>query len=123
MADFIQSLSEVIPPDLRKRVEEELLHGWRKQEVGAKAEAKQLAIFGNANAARSIDGVGELKARIPSAAFHYWGVRLGYECWQDKQFLKEFVRDNPEVAVKNRMKRTMVNGAAGIFDSSGFLHK
>jgi hypothetical protein len=50
-----------------------------------------------------------------------WGVRLGYECWEDKQFLKEFLRDNPEVAVRNYCKKTVVGGA--LFDSSGFLVK
>jgi hypothetical protein len=50
-----------------------------------------------------------------------WGIRLGYECWEDKQFLKEFLRDNPEVAVRNYCKKTVVGGA--VFDASGFLIK
>jgi hypothetical protein len=119
MSDFIQDLSEVIPPHLRKRVQEELLRGWRMEEVKAQASAKQTAVFNHANEAQSIDGVGQLKARIPLAAWHYWGQRLGYECWEDKQFLEEFLRDNPETAVRNRMKRTMVNGS--VFTADGFL--
>ena len=121
MSDFIESLTNVIPPDLLKRVEEELRYGWNMEQVKMKAEAKQDAVFGHSNAARSLEGIGELKAKIPSAAFHYWGHRLGYECWEDKQFLREFIRDNPEVAVRNRVKRTCVNGT--IFDSSGTLLK
>jgi len=123
MADFIESLSEAIPSNLRKEVERELRFGWNMQEVKAKSDAKQNAIFGHSHEARSLEGIGELRARIPVSAFHYWGHRLGYECWEDKQFMKEFIRDNPEVAVRNRMKRTCVNGAAGIFDSSGTLIK
>lgn len=123
MSDLVQNLADVIPSNIRKDVERVLINGWRMEEVKMKAQAKQIAAFGHANAARSLDGVGELKARIPETAFHYWGTRLGYECWQDKQFLKEFLRDNPEVAVRNRIKRTVVNGAAGIFDASGKLVK
>lgn len=119
MADIIQDLAEVIPPDLRKRVQEELLRGWRMEETKAKAEAKQSAVFNHANEARSIDGVGQLKARIPLAAWHYWGQRLGYECWEDSQFLEEFLRDNPETAIRNYAKRTIVNGA--IFTADGYL--
>lgn len=92
-------------------------------EVKAKTQAKQEAIYRNNKEAKPIEGVGQLVASIPESAFHYWGLRLGYECWQDKQFIKEFIRDNPEVAVRNRMKRTMVGGAKGLFDSSGFLLK
>jgi hypothetical protein len=121
--DFIQDLADVIPSDIRKGVQEELLNGWRLQEVEAKKQAKQLAAFGHANEAKAIDGVGQLVARIPPAAFHYWGIRLGYECWEDKQFMSDFLKHNPEVAVRNRVKRTVVNGAKGLFNASGFLIK
>lgn len=123
MADFVESLADAIPSDIRKDVERELLHGWRMEEVGAKAASKQLAIFQHANEARPIEGMGQLRCRIPLAAYHYWGNRIGYECWSDKQFLSEFERDNPEVAVRNRVKRTMVGGAKGVFDANGFLHQ
>jgi hypothetical protein len=45
MADIIQDLAEVIPPELRNRVRDELLRGWRMEETKAYAEAKQSAIF------------------------------------------------------------------------------
>lgn len=49
---------------------------------------------------RSIDGVGRLRMVVTGDAFHYWGRRLGYECWQDRQFLREYERDNESVRVK-----------------------
>lgn len=49
---------------------------------------------------RSMDGTGRLRMVITPTAYHYWGRRLGYACWQDEQFLREFERDNPEVRVK-----------------------
>lgn len=119
MADIIQSLSEVIPSHLRKEVEKELLTGWRRQEASAYHQAKQMAAFNHSNAARSLEGVGELKARIPLSAFHYWGQRLGYECWNDESFVNDFIKHNPEIAIKNRVKRTVVNGA--IFTADGHL--
>jgi len=49
---------------------------------------------------RSVEGVGELKARINPTSYHYWGKRLGYKCWGDRKFMKEYLRDNPESRVK-----------------------
>lgn len=119
MSDIIQSLSEAIPSHMRKQVERELLTGWRMQEAAAYTQASQMAAFRHQNAASSIEGVWELKAQIPLSAFHYWGQRLGYECWNDKEFLNDYIKQNPEVAVTNRVKRTTVNGA--IFTADGFL--
>ena len=89
------------------------------EEVKAKSTAKQSAVFRHSNEASSIEGVGRLKAQIPVQAWHYWGQRLGYECWEDNAFLNEFLRDNPETAVTNYAKRTCVNGA--IFTGDGHL--
>lgn len=119
MSDLFQSLADAIPSHLRKEVERELINGWRLNEVKDTAEKKRLGIFHKNAEAKPIDGIGQLKASIPPSSFHYWGSRLGYECWEDKQFVKEFIRDNPEVAVRNRVKRTMVSGA--VFTADGFL--
>jgi hypothetical protein len=121
MSDIIQSFADAIPSHLRKEMERELITGWRMQEAASYHQAKQFAAFNHANAAKSIDGVGELKARIPISAIHYWGNRLGYECWNDEQFVNEYIKDNPEIAVNNRIKRTTVNGA--IFTGDGYLVK
>lgn len=119
MADFVQDLADVIPSHLRKRVERELINGWNVERVAAKKEALQIGHYERARETNAIDGVGTLVARIPGAAYHYWGQRLGYECWQDKQFMDEFLRDNPETAVRNYAKKTMVGGA--IFTADGHI--
>jgi hypothetical protein len=49
---------------------------------------------------RSVKGLGTPTLEVDSYAYHYWGQRLGYECWHDKQFLREFWRDNPDARVK-----------------------
>jgi len=44
---------------------------------------------------------GEMKFQVHSRFYHYWGQRLGYQCWKDPQFVREFLRDNPECRIKN----------------------
>jgi len=115
---LIESLHEVIPDHLLNEVKKEFLRGWAMNQVKAKTEATKIASFGHSNEAKDIDGVGRLVAKIPPDSFYYWSHILGPECWEDKQFLREFMRDNPEVAVRNYTKKTIVNGT--IFDSSGY---
>lgn len=119
MSGLIASITDVIPEHLRLEVEREFRQGWAMNQVRAKADATKIAQFGHSNEAKDIDGVGRLVAKIPPDAFYYWGHVLGFACWEDKQFLREFLRDNPEVAVRNYTKKTVVNGT--IFDSTGHI--
>ncbi len=121
MSDLIQSLSEVIPEHLRKDVERELRTGWKREEVEMRHQAKQIGAFYHANDAKNIEGMGRLVGEIPTASYHYWGKKIGYECWSDKTFMREFFRDNPECAVKNYIKKTCVNGA--ILSADGYIIK
>lgn len=61
---------------------------------------------------QSIDGIGQPTLNIASDAYHYWGQRLGYQCWNDKQFLREFKRDNPAARIKSTGTRIQ-SGSAG----------
>lgn len=84
-------------------VVEEFRKGRHAREVktllGAAGLQEQIAVE-NRGDHRSIDGMGRLRMVVAPDAFHYWGRRLGYECWRDKAFLNEFERDNPAVRVK-----------------------
>lgn len=71
---------------------------------------------------RSIEGLGRVRMAVSADAFHYWGRRLGYECWKDKQFLHEFERDNPNVRVKCGGTKTQV-GASFKLQVSSFQSK
>lgn len=51
---------------------------------------------------------GFVKARIHPEFYHYWGQRLGYECWEDPGFMREFLRDNPEARVKARPPKATI---------------
>ena len=97
-SNFQVDLSELPPA-----VVDEFARGRMAREVVTlrDAPATQLQIAREHNVQhRSVDGLGRLRMVVTPDAFHYWGRRLGYECWRDKQFLDEFERDNPAVRVK-----------------------
>jgi hypothetical protein len=49
--------------------------------------------------------------RIPKIAYHHWGSRYGYECWEDNGFVAEFLRDNPQCRVKSEaLSPTILSG-------------
>ena len=89
-----------IPTDLVPQLEEELRRGWQKNRIEAQVQAKQTEKI-NRERHKSIEGLGQLTARIPPTAYHFWGQKLGYECWNDKAFMDEFLRDNPECRVNS----------------------
>lgn len=63
----------------------------------------------NARIERSwLEGFGEHYMSVDAESFFYWARRLGKECWNDKKFLAEFRRDNPETIVKNRPKKETI---------------
>jgi hypothetical protein len=75
----------------------------------AQAPARQVEqARAHAGTAKSLDGLGRLRMVITADAYHYWGRRLGYECWRDKAFLREYERDNAAVRVKSRGTRIQV---------------
>lgn len=89
-----------IPTDLVPQLEQELRKGWQKNRIEAEVQAKQSEKL-NKQRHKSIEGLGQLTARIPPTAYHFWGQKLGYECWNDKAFMDEFLRDNPECRVNS----------------------
>lgn len=50
---------------------------------------------------RAINGLGRPRLEVDNYSYHIWGQKLGYQCWKDKQFLREFERDNPHARVKS----------------------
>ena len=60
----------------------------RKREIMANEEARRI---GN----HKVDGLGQLKAVIPASEYFRWHQQER-GCWGDKQFNREFLRDNPQ---------------------------
>lgn len=64
---------------------------------------------GERRALRDGDGLcGQVKMQVAPASYHYWGQRLGYECWQDEEFVAEYLRDNPEARVRTHAEKVTV---------------
>lgn len=89
-----------IDGQLAKDLEKELRTGWLKNQIDAKVESQRLAKT-NSIRHKSVEGLGQLVARIPTTAYHFWGQKLGYDCWNDQAFMDEFLRDNPELRVNS----------------------
>lgn len=81
-------------------VENELRSGILFDQVMARARQKAIGIV-NSKKHKSIDGLGQKKASIDATSFHFWGNKLGYDCWRDKKFLDEYLRDNPQARVNS----------------------
>ena len=73
---------------LRQEVDLERFHA-RKRAIEANQEVREM---GSAKA----DGLGQLKGVIPAREYFRWH-RSHPGCWGDKEFTREFYRDNPEM--------------------------
>lgn len=86
--------------NLAGQLEKELRTGWNRNRIQAEIQKKKTTEV-NVQRHKAVDGLGALVARIPPTAYHFWGQKLGYACWNDKQFMHEFLRDNPECRVNS----------------------
>lgn len=88
--------------ELDPEVKRELIRGrhLKRLQEYEEAEQRQRMIAAQTGEHRSIDGLGRVRLSIDAESYHYWGQRLGYKCWNDPQFLREFERDNPHARVK-----------------------
>ena len=71
--------------------------GWHAQDILAYREQARLAKATQRLDAIHMDGVGQLEMSIDPYIYHSWGRKYGYEIWGDKEFKRQFMRDNPEV--------------------------
>ena len=95
--------------DAAEGVLTEFQRGWELELVMAKVRQQRIAEATQRIEHAAIEGIGTMTMQIDPFAFHYWGQRLGYDCWQDPEFKREFQRDNPEVRVRNvARKQTIV---------------
>jgi hypothetical protein len=79
---------------------------WEEEAVARAREEQALMAGFNGGEASLRDG--EVKMRVHPLFWHYWGQRLGYECWDDNGFVREFLRDNESARVKNVRPRLTV---------------
>lgn len=96
----------------REDILRELDYRHRKKMAAAR---RRMAAAQRAGGERRIlrdgDAGGFVEMMIDPASYHYWGRRLGYQCWEDPQFRREYLRDNAESRVKLIGKTGAVTGA------------
>ncbi|MDR1280299.1 MAG: hypothetical protein LBK99_05710 [Opitutaceae bacterium] len=81
-----------------------------ERRVRAEVELASAARSGGLRRAGADTGAGGFyqKAQIHAESYHYWGQRLGYECWDDPQFMREYLRDVPAARVRTVTGRVSV---------------
>ncbi len=65
---------------------------------------------------------GEVSFQIDPYFYHKWGQRLGYECWDNEDFVRGMLRDNPEMRIDGRSRKIMT-GYRGPEMGAEFLQK
>lgn len=87
---------EALDVDIEKIGRELHFRQQRKRMAVERQMANAARARGTSRILRGPDGSGgQVDIHIHPESFHYWGQRLGYECWDDPQFLAEYKRDNP----------------------------
>jgi len=112
-------IGKIIHPvygDITEEVAVELskLHGLsditEERCAAAAVEARELAVaaefMGLNRGGRH--ALGRQRLRVPAVIYHYWGQRLGYECWQDSGFLKWVERHFEELRVREAKQENRV---------------
>lgn len=112
MSGQATSFDEVIRCDeleLTQKIMKEVREKCRQRQLAELRQAcMQQRLAAAAGQERYMLDEGEVQMMIPPAVHHYWGQRLGYECWSDKLFVHQFLRDNPECRVKSRSRKIRV---------------
>jgi hypothetical protein len=88
----------VTPEQLRAEIE---FRQRKKEEAMLLRLAAVQRVAGERRVLKGADGEeGVVDMVWDPTSYHYWGRRLGYECWDDPQFLREYKRDNEAVRIK-----------------------
>jgi hypothetical protein len=94
--DFVRNFCKTLTDE--HRAEEEMAYS-RQREIAAASERLDSAFF---------DGLGECHMRVDPEVFFHWIRKEGKDCWNDKNFIREFKRDNPDVRVLNQSRKSFV---------------
>lgn len=92
---------EDILAELDARRQAKVKEAHARQRLAAKVQSDRKVI-------RAGEIGGECTMQVDPVFYHYWGQRLGYECWSDATFVREFKRDNPEVRVRSRVENPTI---------------
>lgn len=110
-----EGIAQSLPGDLAHQVGQILKAKIQSTHNAAFANAKAIAMENNGKDRRAVEGLGGMSASIDPASYHYWQQREP-GCWEDKQFMREYLRDNPEARVKSGGTKASVG-----YDGDGFF--
>ena len=105
---FAQDLTEQFGPDFVRGFCESSLDEERAKQELAFSSQRRIAAASERLDNCWADGLGELHMRLDPTVYWYWTLRCGRQIWSDKAFVKQLKRDNPEIVVKSRSRKTMV---------------
>lgn len=99
--------------DITDLVIEELRNGILQKETAA--ARMQRAVAQAAPARRMNRKLGQPVMQVHPAVYWHWVMREGPECWGDKGFRKDLLRDNPDLRpkVEKPMDRVSLDGRGG----------
>ncbi len=92
-------LVNLMPGDLSRDVERELRMGFQLELVNAGIRQKRIAAANHANPRRALDGIGQTTMCLDPVFYQLARIQFGADCWKDKQFRREILRDNEDVRV------------------------
>ena len=96
VADFCRTLTDEV------RAEQEMVHAQvegRQRRIAEATSRLEQSYF---------DGLGEMHMRVDADVFFNWVMREGPKIWNDPDFIKAFKRDNPDVRVLTKSRKTIV---------------
>jgi hypothetical protein len=105
---FSADLARVHGEAFVKEFCDSILNEQRAEEEMAFASQRRIAAATERLEECWFDGLGECHMRLDPTVFFHWVRKEGREVWNNKSFLREFKRDNPEVIVNARSRKTMV---------------
>jgi hypothetical protein len=111
MARTLKTQTELNWTSKEDRDVRDILAAWEQaRQAKAHAEmAEAAAAQGERRFLQAPDGFGgEVGMMVHPESFHYWGQRVGYGCWSDAGFVREYLRDNPAARVKNHSRQTTI---------------
>jgi len=92
VADFCKSILD------EQRAEEEMAYASQRR-IAAASQRLEECWF---------DGLGACHMRLDPEVYWHWIRKEGRGIWNDKSFIREFKRDNKDVIVKAKSRKTMV---------------
>ena len=74
---------------------DEFRKGHVRDRVMAEVQHTELGQHHDKTDYKSVEGLGQLRCRIPVQDYHHYGQMYGYDCWNDQAFLDTYEESNP----------------------------